>query len=380
LPFPVIPYRPTLEALMAHKLMRVVQFVLMSTHAQAAAAPMRMPGPRIFAPAIWALVFAGSVGVAYAQKDVVVTTSGDRLVGEIKSVEKDVLTFSTDYSDSDFKIKWEKIASLESDRQFLLETFDGKRLAGALTPDQAKGAVQVSGTTLPLPQVSAVQPFERTFWSRFDAGFDLGYSLTKANSATQFSFGGTMRYRAERDVDTLFGNAFNNSQENAPTTSRWDVTNDYRHLLGERWYVNTTQDFLNSEEQGLDLRTTIGGGVGRYLLRSSSQYLALGTGLAWTNENYSEPDVPSKQSGEAYLGTEFMTEKLKVTDVITRLTYYPSLTISGRHRFNYRFDLDFNLPGDWYFRIGFFDNYDNRPPAGFAANDYGWSNSFGLKF
>ncbi len=85
---------------------------------------------------IWLAVFMGGAGIAYAAQDVVVTTSGDRLVGEIKNVEKDVLTLSTDYSDSDFKIKWDKIVSIESDRQFLLETFDGKRLSGSLTPEQ----------------------------------------------------------------------------------------------------------------------------------------------------------------------------------------------------------------------------------------------------
>jgi len=329
---------------------------------------------------LWLAVFMGGAGIAYAAKDVVVTTSGDRLIGEIKNVEKDVLTLSTDYSDSDFKIKWDKIVSIESDRQFLLETFDGKRLSGSLTPEQGKGSVQIGSTSVKLPEVANLEPFEQTVWSRFDVGFDFGYSLTKANSAKQLSLGGNLSYRSERNVDTLYANAFKNSQEDAPTTSRWDLANDFRHLLGSRWYVNTTQDFLNSEEQGLDLRTTIGGGGGRYLLRAASQYLALGGGLAWTNENYSDPELPSKDSAEAYIGTEFMTEKLKVTDLITRLTYFPSLTISGRHRFNYRFDLDFNLPGDWYFRIGVFDNYDNRPPTGFEKNDYGWTNAFGLKF
>ena len=179
---------------------------------------------------------------------------------------------------------------------------------------------------------------------------------------------------------SLFANVFRSSQENAPETQRWDLGNDFRRLLGSRWYVNTTQDFLNSEEQGLDLRTTIGGGGGRYLTRSSSQYLALGAGLAWTNENYTDPALPTKDSAEAYLGTEFMTEKLKITDLITRLTYYPSLTISDRYRLAYRFDLDFNLPGDWYFRFGLFDNYDSKPPEGFSKNDYGWSNAFGFKF
>ena len=67
--------------------------------------------------ALGVAVFLGSAGVAYAAKDVVITTTGDRLVGEIKRVEKDVLTLETDYSDSDFKIKWEKVASIESDRR-----------------------------------------------------------------------------------------------------------------------------------------------------------------------------------------------------------------------------------------------------------------------
>ena len=330
---------------------------------------------------IWLAVFAGGSGVADAANDVVVTTSGDRLVGEIKSVEKDILTLSTDYSDADFKIKWEKIASIESDRQFLLETFDGKRVSGTLQADaQKKAAVVVGDADVRLPDVSMVQPFERTFWSRFDSALDFGYSLTKTNSAKQLSLGGNLSYRDERNLDSLFVNVFKSSQANAPDTQRWDLGNDFRHLLGTRWYVNTAQDLLNSEEQGLDLRTTIGAGGGRYLLRSASQYLALGGGLAWTNENYTDAALPSENSAEAYLGTEFMTEKLKFADVLTRFAYYPSLTISGRQRVNYRFDVDFNLPGDWYLRVGFFDNYDSRPAEGFSENDYGWSNAFGFKF
>src|SRR5262249_19136827 len=76
------------------------------------------PATRIGTAGVWLALFMSSAGIGYAAKDVVITSSGDKLVGEIKKVEKDVLTLSTDYSDSDFKIKWEKIASIESDRQF----------------------------------------------------------------------------------------------------------------------------------------------------------------------------------------------------------------------------------------------------------------------
>ena len=325
-------------------------------------------------------VLIGSAGVASAQ-DVVITTTGERLVGEIKKVEKDVLTIETGYSDADFKIEWEKIASIQSARQFVMETFDGRRVAGSLTPDPDKKAtVQIGGIGVPLAEVSALQPFERKFWSRFDTALDFGYSLTRTNSAKQLSLGANVSYRDQRYVDIAFANVFRSSQDNAPETQRWDVANDFRRLLGNRWYVNTTQDFLNSEEQGLKLRTSVGGGGGRYLTRTSSQYLALGGGVAWTNENYTDATLPAKDSADAYLGTEFMTEKLKITDLITRFTYYPSLTISDRFRLAYRFDLDFNLPGDWYLRFGLFDNYDSLPPTGFSKNDYGWSNAFGFKF
>jgi hypothetical protein len=327
------------------------------------------------------LLFLGTAAVAAAQADVVTTTTGERLVGEIIRVEKDVLTLSTGYSDSDFKIEWDKVASLESDRQFLVETFAGMRLTGPMKIDPAtKASVKVGDVTVPLGEVSVLQPLERSFWARFDTGLDFGYSMTQANSATQLTLGGNLLYRDKQVIDTVLVNVFKSTQSNAPDTQRWDLGNDFRYLLGERWYANTTQDFLNSDEQGLDLRTTIGGGGGRYILRSASQHLALGGGLAWTNEDYTDPLVPTKDSGEAYIGAEFMTEKLKVTDLVTRFTYYPSLTIDDRYRINYKFDLDFNLPGDWYFRIGLFENFDSLPPPGLSRNDYGWSNAFGFKF
>jgi len=336
---------------------------------------------RIWPVGVWLGLLMSSAAIAYAQKDVVITTSGDKLVGKIEKVEKDVLTLSTDYSDSDFKIKWDKIASIQSDRQFLVETFDGQRIVGALKPEvEKKVTAQVAGTSVQLPKVASVEPIERSFFSRLDAGFDVGYSMTRANSAKQLSLGGNTIYRDEQNVDTAFFNAFRSSQSNAPKTKRWEIGNDFRHFLTRRWYANTTQNFLNSDEQQLSLRTTIGGGMGRYLLRSSSQYLALGGGLAWTNEKYTDPAVPTKDSAEAFVGTEFMTEKLKFADLVNRFTLFPSLTISGRYRANYTFDLKFNLPGDWYFRIGLYDNFDSRPPAGLSRNDYGWSNSFGLKF
>ena len=74
------------------------------------------------------LLFLGTAAVAAAQADVVTTTTGEKLVGEIISVEKDVLTMSTAYSDSDFKIEWDKVVV---DRQRLVSSSSRRSPAGA---------------------------------------------------------------------------------------------------------------------------------------------------------------------------------------------------------------------------------------------------------
>lgn len=50
----------------------------------------------------------------HTQSDTVVLSNGDEIVGEIKDMTKGVLTIETDYSDSDFKIEWEKFRGIKS--------------------------------------------------------------------------------------------------------------------------------------------------------------------------------------------------------------------------------------------------------------------------
>jgi hypothetical protein len=317
----------------------------------------------------------------FAAKDVVVTTTGDRLVGEIKRLDKKVLVLSTDYSDSDFKIKWEKVARIESERTFLVETYDDRRTFGSLKPEDDKAPVAtIAGEKVSLPEVALIEPFERSLWSRFDTGFSLGLSGTRANGAKQFNASGNLVYRDDRNVVNTTADAFASRQDNAPRTRRWEVANEYRRLLGSRWYASGATSFLSSDEQNLSLRTSIGGGIGRYLIRSRSQYLATVGGIAWTNENYRDNSIPRSNSAEAFVGAEFVTERFKAFDWVSRLTFLPSLTIAGRYRSNYRTDFDFNLPGDWFLRTGFYGNFDSKPPNGLSKSDYGWTNSFGLKF
>ena len=195
----------------------------------------------------------GSATGASAAKDVVITTSGDRLVGEIKKVEKDVLTFSTDYSDSDFKIKWDKIASIESDRQFLVETFDGKRLSGPLKTDPEKKGGRGRGRH---QRAAAGRVRRSALRTIVLVPVRCGFRLRLQHDAgelgeTAHARGQPLLSRRARTWTRCSSTSSRARRRTPRDTQRWDLGNDFRHLLGSRWYVNTTQDFLNSDEQGL---------------------------------------------------------------------------------------------------------------------------------
>jgi len=55
---------------------------------------------------------------AFTQKDSLVLVNGNVIVGEIKSMDRGVLTIETDYSDDDFKIEWDGIKSIKTDAFF----------------------------------------------------------------------------------------------------------------------------------------------------------------------------------------------------------------------------------------------------------------------
>ena len=75
--------------------------------------------------------FSGLHSVAQTA-DSLLLNNGNLLVGEIKSMDKGILTIETPYSDSDFKIEWEKIKTIKTTTYFLITLSDGQRLNGTI--------------------------------------------------------------------------------------------------------------------------------------------------------------------------------------------------------------------------------------------------------
>ena len=69
---------------------------------------------------------------ASAKNDSLVFNNGNTMVGEIKSMDRGVFQIETDYSDSDFKIEWDKIYAINTTTSFLITLTDGTKYYGSL--------------------------------------------------------------------------------------------------------------------------------------------------------------------------------------------------------------------------------------------------------
>src|SRR6185436_15259639 len=94
-------------------------------------ASMQWMRSRLF---LFLLLSFGSALHAHAAKtDVVVLKNGDRITGEVKTLEQGRLKYSTDNAGTIY-IEWEDIASLTASRIFEVETIDGDIFHGSIEP------------------------------------------------------------------------------------------------------------------------------------------------------------------------------------------------------------------------------------------------------
>ncbi len=149
------------------------------------------------------------------------------------------------------------------------------------------------------------------------------------------------------------------------------------YYLKKDWFVGGNADFLSNDEQQLDLRTALQGIVGKYVIHSNKVYLAGATGLAWNNENFSDEENTRRNSLELLIGARLNVFDLGDFKVYSNLTTYPSITESGRVRVDFKTDLQYDLPLDFFIKLGYTLNYDSQPVGGAARQDYIFQATFG---
>ncbi|WP_242009226.1 DUF481 domain-containing protein [Robertkochia solimangrovi] len=317
-----------------------------------------------------------------AQTDSLKLKNGNIIVGEVKSMDQGVLVIETDYSDDDFTIKWIEVIEMTSDQEFLITLEDGTRINSSVQRDPKNKSHVIlhrneEPISVPITDIVFLKSVKENFLSRLDASISVGYNFTKSSSLQQFTVRSTLNYTGRTWAFYSSYNSVRSKQDNTDEIHRTDASIGSRYFLKNDYFLLLSADFLANDEQKLKLRTAIKGGGGKYFVHSNKLYFAGGGGIAWNNENYTDETIPSRNSVEGFISAELNIFDMKNLDLISNLTVYPSITESGRVRSDFKVDLKYDLPLDFFIKLGFTLNYDNMPVAGAAKDDYVLQTTFG---
>ena len=130
---------------------------------------------------------------AWAEKTYLVfLKNGDRVTGEIKSLNRGILEVKTDHMGTVY-IEWEDIEEVISNIGQSVELIDGQRLYGPLAKPESDDIVSVeteNGTVgVNTLDIVEMYPVAAGFWNRLDLSARLGFSWDKGSSVGRYTLG-----------------------------------------------------------------------------------------------------------------------------------------------------------------------------------------------
>lgn len=248
-----------------------------------------------------ALLLAAGAGRA----DQVVMDNGDRYGGRVTGMSNGVLQLQGEFGD--LQLPWARIETLDVDQPMEMVLTSGTRLHGRLAVRDGMARFlerELAGLALPQTDIISVRPADSTDL-RTEGRVNVGAATARGNThSDSYHADGEFIARTSRNRFRLSG------QLNYAEKDRQRVANDasaafsYDHFLGGRWYFNSTAGLARDEFKNLDLRSTIGAGVGYQFRDQGANRLAIELGLSYVHEDFDSAEDQAQPAGRYALNVQ----------------------------------------------------------------------------
>ncbi|HWO29894.1 MAG TPA: DUF481 domain-containing protein, partial [Candidatus Acidoferrum sp.] len=225
-----------------------------------------------------------------------------------------------------------------------------------------------------------IETQKASFWRQLTGSVDTGVSFTSGNSQATANTDVNVTYTTPKWAATAALGTSYGDQSGGTKTNRNDVTFSGERFFSRNAYVGGLLDFLHSSQQDLDLRTTLGGGYGRYWKRTGNTQLRWIGGIVYTQESFSTVTQPSDSNAEGLIGVAYDSYRFKFGEIHMQEFVFPGLSDHGRIRSTTNDSLVIKLTNNFHFTFSFWDNYDSRPPTTAKKNELGLSSAIGWSF
>jgi Protein of unknown function, DUF481 len=317
--------------------------------------------------------------------DVVIMKNGDRITGEIASLQYGIMQLKTSNMGT-ISIEWPAIRSVESKYTFFVELIGGQRYYGHIRTDNVGDFViaadEGAGANIPMIEVARLSQVESGFWDRIHGSLAVGYNFTKSSDISISSLNFNTTYRAPHLESTLAVNSMSTKSPDSGTTDREQIAYVVRFVRPAKTYWLALSSLDRNEELGIEGRVQLGGAIGRMIMQRSYAEISGVAGLSF-NQEWITGTQGEQSSIEGVLGGEWRVFRFSYPDTTlnSSLLFFPSLTESGRYRSEINVTLSREIIEDLTLELSYYNSYDSDPPnADAASSDYGIVTSLGYKF
>jgi putative salt-induced outer membrane protein YdiY len=330
------------------------------------------------------ILFLGASITALA--DQLTLKNGDRVSGQIVKSEGGKLTVKTEFMGT-VEIAWDAIEKLTSDKVVYLTLKDELTVVGTINAagDQYEVQTKEMGkVSLAKASIASLRnEAEYNSWKAeidrlknpglldlWTGALDVGLSLARGNAeANTFTLGANAVRATPRDKLSFYAASLRTSARKRTERDFTAVANAIRG--GGRYDVNLTSrsfafgfgDLEFDEFQNLDLRMTLGGGMGWRAIKNENTSFDLFGGGAYTKEYFSAGTPRNRSRAEALVGEE-LTHKISARSLFReRLVFFPNLEQGGEYRLQFDTSLVTSLNRWLAWQITLSDRYLSNPPV-----------------
>lgn len=310
--------------------------------------------------------------------------NGDSLTGTIVSMDNGVLVLKTEYAGT-INLQWDKVARMQSEAPLRVVLTDQTNLIGE-TKEAAKGQMKlkmgkiVETASFDLGEVVAINPKpEEKKGVKFQGRINLGLASTSGNTDTSSQhLAGEVVARTEENRYTA-GVEYNKEKDQDQVTSKnYLGYAKYDHFLSQKWYAYANTLFEKDEFKDLNLRSTIGLGLGYQFFESERTNFSLEAGTSYLNEDFAASEDQKTSTGRWALNYDHY-----LFDWVQLYHFhegYQGLEKPENFVFRSRTGLRFPLGEQMHSTIQYNFDWDKDPAPGQKEEDTKYVITLGYKF
>jgi len=216
-----------------------------------------------------------------------------------------------------------------------------------------------------------------------DISFGLDYKkateITDLNVAIDFRVRGDDRL-TEASLRSDITRQKGSGESGVDDQTRWELDAFHEYLLANQRFRNWFGKIESNDATGINLRTSGGAAIGKYLKKTRNTWFTVSAGLQANRENPQQADSETNIEALGSVRYRYFWYAVPERSFDSTFNVYPSLTDSGRTRADLRTTFKLELVEDLFWSMELWATYDNKPLSGSEKTDYGIITSVGWSY